>query len=444
MSRWAMPLIIVVLVVQVACSGPSTRNATSEPGPSPTAVVPATATRVVPPAPTPTLAIPSATSTPTRVPEATPTPRPSPTSTPVAAPNPVESALLAMLPSADGLPAGWSLVSSGPVRGRQAGMLLCGVDPFPGASQKLAQVEAEYQRDDARATASIIQGIVAFPEPTAIAAMAWARETITCQQWTDADGTSIVLGHFEDAGLGDESLTTTLEVAMGGGPRVAGRWYVVRKGGLIATIAYLGGDALVPGAADGVVDAAIQLLDSDRAAAAALDPDVQSALTGLLLRAGDLGPGWDKVMAGPTPATGRADVCGGDLLGGAGGQIGDVTARFAQQSSGATIEQRAAAYPAVVVTSVMETARTAMTCGEWIDPDGSVYRITPPEPANLGGEGLTASFSVDGPDGGYGAIYVIRVGAVVTTIIFRSTEPLVADNVQAMVRRAVESIQAAG
>lgn len=437
--------VMLVVAVLVACSGPSTRDGTRVADPSPTemVVVPATATGIAPDAPTATPTSPAATRTATRAPEATPTPRPSPTPTAVPDPSAVESALLAMLPAGDSLPAGWSLVSSGPVRGRSGGTLLCGVDPFPGASEKMAEVEAEYQRDDPTAAASVLQDVVSFPEPVAIEAMAWARQTITCREWTDEDGTAVTLAPFEDAGIGDESLATTFTVTSGGGDRVDGRWFLVRRGGLIATIAYLGSDATTPGVSEAVTAAAVQLLDPERVAAATIDPAVQSTLLGLLLRAGDIGQDWMKTASGPTPSGSQSAICGVGPFAESDGKLGDITARFEDGSSGMAVEQRIVAYPAASVQSVMDAARAAMSCGEWVDPSGSAYFLDAPEPVDLSADGAMTTFTVDGPDGGYGALYVVRVGAIVTSITFRSPDPLAPENVMAVVRRAIELIQAA-
>lgn len=437
--------IVLVVAVLVACSGPSTRDGTHVADPSPTevVVVQATPTGIVPNSPTATPTAPVATRTATRAPEATPTPRPSPTPTAVPAPSAVESALLAMLPAGDSLPAGWSLVSSGPVRDRSGGTLLCGVDPFPGASAKMAEVEAEYQRDDPAAAASVLQDVVAFSEPVAIEAMNWARQTITCREWTDEDGTSVTLAPFEDAGIGDESLATTFTVTSGGGDRVDGRWFLVRRGGLIATIAYLGSDASTPSVSEAVADAAVQLLDPEQIAAAAIDPAVQSALLGLLLRTGDIGQDWMKTASGPTPAGSQPEFCGVGPFSASDGKLGDIIARFEEGSSGMAIEQRIVAYPSGSVQSVMDAARDAMSCGEWVDPSGSTYVLDAPEPLGLSAEGAMTSFTVDGPDGGFGALYVVRVGAIVTSITFRSPDPLAPENVMAVVRRAIELIQAA-
>ncbi|HMM43368.1 MAG TPA: hypothetical protein PKA95_15860, partial [Thermomicrobiales bacterium] len=305
-----------------------------------------------------------------------------------------------------------------------------------------AEVEAEYQRDDPVAAASVLQDIVAFSEPVAIEAMAWARQAITCREWTDKDGTSVELAPFEDAGIGDESLATTFTVTSGG-DRVDGRWFLVRRGGLIATIAYLGSDATTPGVSEAVTAAAVQLLDPERVAAAAIDPAVQSTLLGLLLRAGDIGPDWIKTASGPTPAGSQPEFCGVGPFAESDGKLGDITARFEDGSSGMAVEQRIVAYPAASVQSVMDAARAAMSCGEWVDPFGSTYFLDAPEPVDLSADGAMTTFTVDGPDGGYGALYVVRVGAIVTSITFRSPDPLAPENLMAAVRRAIELIQAA-
>jgi len=446
-NRWAMRLTIVLIVgvALAACSGPSTRDATRAVVATPTVVVPATATGVAPAFPTATATptAPAATRTATSLPEATPTPRPSPTPTATVAPGAVESALLAMLPAAESLPDGWSLVESGPVRGRSDEMRLCGVEPFPGASRKLAEVEAEYEREVGPA-ASVVQDVVAFPEPVAVEAMAWARETILCREWTDADGTTIELGPFAEGGFGDESLATTFTILLAGGDRVDGRWFFVRAGGLIATIAYLGSDANDAGVAERVVETAVGLLDPQRIAVAAIDPAVQSTLLALLLTGANLGPDWMKTTSGPTPDDGEPGICGSASFSGAGAKLGDVEASFASSTLGARVEQRIVAYPSEIIQPAMDVARASLACGEWASPEGATYRVDPPAPVDLGDDGVAATFSVTSPVGNeYGARYIVRVGAVIVAITFRSNEPPAEANVLAIVRRAVEQIQAA-
>ena len=439
-----MPLTIVLVIgILAACSGPGRRDATYPPSSSPTVAIDATATSVPPMLPTepPTPAV--ATQTATPAPEATPTPRPTPTPTPVPAPSAVESVLLSMLPASDGLPPGWSRVSAGTIRDRSGATLLCGVDPFPNAGQRVAEVEAEYQRNDPTAPASILQSIVAFTESTAVEAMGWARQTITCHQWTAADGTTIVLDGFEDAGLGEESLTTALDVTAADGTRVTGRWFLVRKGGLIATIAYLGNDANNQDLVMGIVGAAVHMLDPGRAAAAVIDPAVQSTLLAMALHAEDLGQGWIKVASGPTPRNEETSLCGADLFPQSDGKIGDVTARFSEHTAGRTVVQRAVAYPAAKVQQAMDRAHAAASCETWVDPAGATYQIDPPQPIGHGIDGVVVAFVVNGSDGGYGALAVVRVGAVVTSITFHSAEPLVPEETLATVRRAAELIQSA-
>lgn len=439
MDRWAtrFTIVLVVIAALAACSGPARRDATRVVAPAPTHAGPPTATAIAPtePAATPTASV--VIQTATRSPEATPTPRPSPTPTAIPAPNAVESALLAMLPAGDSLPDDWTLVASGPVRSRSGATLLCGVDSFPGSDEKLAEVEAEYLRTGLT-SASVLQDVVAFPESVAVEAMAWARQTIVCDEWTDADGTTVSLDPFEDAGVGDESLSTTITITTDG-DQVSGRWFFVRKGGLIATIAYLGSDATTAGVADAVVANAVGLLDPARAAAAALDPAVQSALLEVVLRPSDIGDGWAKTASGPTPSLVKVPLlCGAPLFDESSGALGDVTARFEHGSSGASVTQRLVAYPANRVVDVMGDARAAIACGELDGPDGAIYQLAPPAPVALDADGVTATFV---GDAGYGALSVVRVGAVITTITIFSPEPLSTDDTHEVAARAVEHLR---
>lgn len=441
MNRWATCLTFVLLVVLAACSGPSTRDATRVVVPTAPSAPPPTATRPAPSLPTatppPTA---QATGTATSVPEATPTPRPSPTPSPTPPPGAIESALLAMLPSADILPAGWSLVTSGPVRGPSGGALLCGVEPFPGTREKLAEVEAEYQRDDPMSPASVIENVVSFPDPVAVEAMTWARETIVCREWTDGDGTTIELGTFADAGIGDESLETSFTV-VSDGARVPGRWFFVRKGGLIATIAYLGGDADLD-VAGSVVETAVRLLDPDRVTTAAIDPAVQSTLLGMLLSGSDIGDGWMKTASGPTQEAILAGLCGVWPYAGAGERLGDVTARFVLDAPGSMLEQRLVALPAAQAQIAVDAAREGMACGAWTDADGVTHVLEPPRPVGVGDDGAMTTFTAEGPDGlQHGSVYVVRVGAIVATVVFRSPEPLENAITLPIVERVVDLIR---
>lgn len=440
-----LSIALILLGVIVACSGPSRRDATPAIVESPAPIVP-TVPETVETQETPIVATvePTATVTPTQIPMSTPTPRPSPTPTAVVPPSAIESALLAMLPVEGSLPSGWEIVSANPLRDRPTGSLLCGIEPFPGAPQKLGAVETEYQRLDSPSL-SVIQELTAYRDPDAIAAMTWARESLDCRDWTDGDGSRIELSPFEGSDFGDESIVADFSIMADASSRLHGRWYLIRRGGIIAQMAIVSDDEAAINESPDVVNAAVALLDPQRLAAATIDPAVQAALVGMMLHADDIGPGWLKRASGPNPDPAFAAYCGSPLFGAAGAPLGDSFAIFEQADTGWMVRQRLIALPSSELQPAMEGAAAALTCGEWVDTDGVVYTLDQPQPSVGAAEGVTVQFHAnrDG-DERYGALSVTQTGAIMNVVIVTAPEPPSPDIVLAIIQRATDDIHGAG
>ncbi|MCO5178166.1 MAG: hypothetical protein M9890_14520 [Thermomicrobiales bacterium] len=440
-----LSIALIFLGVIVACSGPSRRDATPVVVESPAPIVP-TAPRIVETPVMPTVATvePTATVIPTQIPMSTPTPRATPTPTPEVPPSAIESALLAMLPSDNTLPTGWELISANTLRGRPTGSLLCGIDPFPGAAKKLGAVESEYQRVDAPSL-SVIQELTAYRDPDAVAAMDWARESLTCSNWTDSDGSRIELSPFEEADIGDEALVADFTVVVDASGRLHGRWYLIRRGGIIAQVATVSDVKAAIDESPDVVGMAVELLDPQRLAAATIDPAVQSSLVGMMLHADDIGPGWLKRASGPNPDPAFAAFCGIPLFGEAGEPLGDSFAVFEQADTGWMVRQRLVALPSNEVQSAMDGAAQALTCGEWTDADGVIYTLEQPQPALGAADGVIVRFQAD-RDGEvrFGAISVTQIGAIMNAVVVTAPEPPSPDIVLAIIQRATDDIHGAG
>jgi hypothetical protein len=273
MARNAAVLICVLLVsvLLAGCGGDDPEPTVTPPPAEATATPPAVAEvetpTVVPATPTTEPAPPTATATqvaPTATlePAATSTVEPTATTAPVATatadptatePLPVptnepdadaEAALLAMVVTEDELPEGWTLFQVGPSISESGGLTFCNAESFSRPGERLAAVDAEFERDPVVGP-FLLQSLTAYPEETAIEAFDYSREiTSSCDEWTDEDGLTYQLSVEERPGYGDESYGLRMTFEAPGTGKIVTDFTLVRIGGLLLALGHLGIDEL--------------------------------------------------------------------------------------------------------------------------------------------------------------------------------------------------------
>lgn len=148
-----------------------------------------------------------------------------------------EADLLGALLSADDFPAGWQLISPAGISDPSRWSPLCGAEPFSGINDAVARVSANFFDSASEDAAAVQQVIQQFPPELVEQAMAYERESASCQEW-DANGTTISLSPAELPEFGDESFSVTYTYEDAARGEVQGTWIVIRSGNLISHIIY--------------------------------------------------------------------------------------------------------------------------------------------------------------------------------------------------------------
>lgn len=250
---------------------------------------------------------------------------------------------------------------------------LCDQPPFPDRDQRIAGVEAEYTLN-ADEPAFVLENIVLFPDETAVAALAYAREVSSCGEWTDDEGTTYTILPLDGPQYGDESYMASMEFETDG-TAFYGEYTFIRVGGAIATVAFITIDGSDVSAYQALVGVAAERLVEGAANSTA------GGLAGLLLSAEDMAlVDAVNVWADGDPIDSadeeRYSVCNAasfpDVLGAvneAGRELNanDDTGPYAMHS----VVQMAGGDGA----TAMEWLRTELSCPSWSDDDGE-YVVT--------------------------------------------------------------------
>ena len=278
MARNAAVLICVLLVsvLLAGCGGDDPEPTVTPPPAAATATPPAVAeveTPTVEPAtPTPEPVSPTATATgvvptPTLESAATSTVAPTATTAPAAtattdagtadptatepAPLPTsgtdadaEAALLAMVVTEEELPEGWVLYLVGPAVSESGGLTFCNAESFSRPGERLAAVDAEFERDPIVGP-FLLQNLTAYSEETAIEAFEYSREiTSSCEEWTDEDGLTYQLSVEDRPDYGDDSYGLRMTFEAPGAGQIIADFTLVRVGGILLALGHLGIDEL--------------------------------------------------------------------------------------------------------------------------------------------------------------------------------------------------------
>lgn len=209
-----------------ATSAPTMTDATPTEAAEPTATTAAAATET----PTAAATEPPAESTATNVPSGDEV-------------TPDEQRLLDLLLSEDEalaiLGVGWMETSRGPVAeddGDSVG--ICGAADFPRKDEKIAHVQADWSTEDNNSIS--FENIVEFPDGVIDEAMQYLRDSVSCTEWTDTDGSVATVAPWDNpelADLGDETIAIIVTTEVNGAP-VDIYAAFVRTGNLITQIIY--------------------------------------------------------------------------------------------------------------------------------------------------------------------------------------------------------------
>ncbi|MDQ4045036.1 MAG: hypothetical protein M3173_06275, partial [Chloroflexota bacterium] len=236
-----------------------------------------------------------------------------------------QTALLDVLLSPSDLPEGWQqLRADVPEPNDEPG--LCGAPPFPRASERVAEVEAEYQSADN--TSFILQNLTQFPEGVAVEAMQYVRDSVDCDEFTGDDGTTFALAPADVPDLGDEAYAVNVSFQAADAGEFTGQFVYVRTGGLISIVSYLTLGEFDPAQVEqiaGIVTGKMVAVADDDGGSIQEEADLLSAL----LSVGDFPDGWQPISpAGISDPAGWSPLCGAEPFSGINDAIARVSANF--------------------------------------------------------------------------------------------------------------------
>jgi hypothetical protein len=116
---------------------------------------------------------------------------------------------------------------------------ICNAPNFEQRDAKLAEVEAEWQQSEEGPF--FLQNIVEFPDDVVESAMNWARETVSCTEFTDEDGVAVTVTPIDDpalAELGDDAVGAVLTLPDDSGVTQDIAVIYVRVGTVITSMLY--------------------------------------------------------------------------------------------------------------------------------------------------------------------------------------------------------------
>lgn len=152
----------------------------------------------------------------------------------------VEAELFEIVLAEEGLPEGWTGTGVSAANDTEADPGFCNAEPFPGISERLASIDAEFEQSP-EAGPFLIQNLAAYPEDLAIEAMEYAREiTSDCTEWTDDEGIAYTLEPQDGyPQFGDESFVLRITFEVPGVGEVPGEFVFARVGGLLTLLGYV-------------------------------------------------------------------------------------------------------------------------------------------------------------------------------------------------------------
>ncbi|MDQ3548247.1 MAG: hypothetical protein M3439_05435 [Chloroflexota bacterium] len=392
----ADPTVIATTGASIAATEPATATSTRPTGGSDSAASPVASPTSSPVEATPTVggtapSRPIVTAVPTE-------PAPTPTTAAMGVPE-VEAELMAALLQPEDFSSDWTQDTFGPMEvDTDDSDELCGQPSFPDRHERIAGVEAEYSLEGSE-PAFVLENIVLFPEETAIAALAYAREVSSCGEWTDEDGQTFTITPLDGPEYGDESYTASIQFEIGGSPYY-GEYVFIRMGGAIATVAFVTiDDADVTQLQPYVGVAAERLQD-----AAISDGRADSELMDLLLVAEDIAlidavNVWETGEPMDSTDEDRFSVCDAPSFPDALGAVDEFGHElYADEDVGPVAIHTVVQMFDGDGATAMEWIRTELSCPSWTDEDGD-YEVTDSGDLDVGDDTYWLIVTIVAPDG---------------------------------------------
>jgi hypothetical protein len=356
---------------------------------------------------------------------------------------PDEQAIMAVLLSPNDLPGEWNeLRREVPADDEEDNPGFCGSGEFPRADEKIAQVEVEMQAgDNAR---FILQNLTEFEEETAVEAMAFARDSFSCSEFTDEDGTTIRVEPADAEDLGDESFAMKVTFPVSDAGELAGDIYFVRIGGLISIATVLEVGSYDPDMTAQVAEIATDKM-SDAAGKTVGLEDEQEALITALITQSDLPQGWNVLSAAsPTDPEGWTGLCDAPVNPDASAAVSRVSVDFYEGLSDkdATVQQVITAYPTGGGDSAMDYERDSVDCTDWTTGQTTIS-LTSANYASDADDTFAVEFAYEDEQAGKvsGNWIVVQVGDFVANIIYTDPEGVDPDLAQDIIDAAVDRMQ---
>jgi hypothetical protein len=351
-----------------------------------------------------------------------------------------EAALLDLLLSAGDLSGEWDqLRVEAPERDEGSG--ICGAERFPGADERIAEVEVEYQSSDG--SRFVLQNLTEFPEEVAAAAMDHVRETATCSEWTDESGVEFQIEPKDAPQVGDDAhaLRVSFQVADAG--TLEGDFTFIRVGGYVTIVTTLELGGYDPEDSANVAALAVAKLNARTAESIT---ESEAALIGKLLSLDDMPGDWDQLAAAhrsdPESWTG---LCDAELFAAADQAIARVAVDLYEgfEEESASLQQLLVLYPPEIAAEAFQHELDSADCDDFSRGGVEVELDVEPAFPTLGDESFATRFRFESDDEtAEGLWIVIRSGDALTTLIFTDPDALDDSEVEELARIAVEKLEA--
>jgi hypothetical protein len=352
-----------------------------------------------------------------------------------------EQALMAVLLSPADLPNEWNeLRRTVPEDSDDPGF--CDSGEFPRADEQLAQVEVELQSSDN--AAFVLQNLTEFEEQVAVEAMQFARDSFSCSEFTDDEGTVFAIEPADDPGLGDESLAIKVGFQVADAGELQGNFVFMRVGGLVSILTVLELDNYDPERTEQFAGIAADKMVRAAGTTVGLDPADETLIEGLITQS-DLPQGWNVLStASPTDPEGWTGLCGATVNPGSAEATARVSVDFYEGlgNTDATVQQVITAYPADLSDAAMQWEIDSVNCTEWT-AGSTTIALEPTEYSSDAGELFAVTFTYQDERAGdvTGNWIVIQVADFVSNLIYTDPEGIDAALAQELIDAAVRRMQ---
>jgi|GEM_PF-6737814 len=354
-----------------------------------------------------------------------------------------EAALIDLLLSEGDLPGRWSqLRVEAPELSTTSG--ICDTPPFPRASERVAEIEVEYQSSDG--ARFVLQDITLFPEEVAVEAIAYIRETATCEEWTDESGTVFEISPADAPEIGDESHAIHVAFDVADAGRLEGNFIFVRLNGYVTIVTTLALGEYDPAFSAQIAQLAASKIDT-LAGTGRNVTDEEGVLIDTLLTLDDFSADWDQPMpprrSDPTTWT---NICEAEPYSGADDAMARVATEFYEgfESTSASVQQLLVSYPTGQAESAFAHEKSATDCTSYSTEGVDVAVEPAPDFPALGDDSFALRFSFTAGDqeaGGYWI--VVRQDDLLMTLIYTDPDALDINDASAIASVATERMVAA-